>query len=261
MRRQLAAERSELLANFERDKSTWQTKLDKADALQKTISDARKDPMAALAALGFTEADFDGLGRLVYAHSPEGQKNPAHKATAHQTLAQREQQTKLDALQSKLDALEQSTQAREQQAQAQAQIDGYLRRVTKAANDETPFVRAALTKNPERTHQRLLEIADRLYVQSGPSHDLRDIPTESEVLRAYEAERIAELEEHGIDAKSFHQRPAANAAPKIAAAPTRPATTLAPSGVSAPTAPKVAGPPSREATLAELAKLRSGTGG
>lgn len=261
MRRQLAQERAQLQAELRQQEAVWQAKLEKAEALQRSVADARRDPLAAMAALGFTEADFDGLGRLLYAHSPEGQKDPRNKAAAHQTLAQREHAAMLEKQQSRIEQLEKSLAAREQAAAAQAELDRYARKITQAVGDDTPFVRAAIAKNPERAQARLLAIADRLYMASGPSDDLRDVPSEREVLAAYEAERIAELEEHGIDAKSFHRPHAAAAAPAgnvpKPPPPARPATTLAPSGVSAPTLPKGDTPPSRDAVLAGLAKLRS----
>lgn len=260
-RRQLAQERATMLADFEQQKAAWTAKLDKAAALEAKISTARQDPLAALAALGFAEGDYDALGRLIYAHSPEGQKNPATKAAAAaalaQTSAQREQQTAVQKLQAKIDAMEAAQTQREQQASTQREIDKYAAGLAKGVTDHTPLAKSALAKNPERTQARMLSIADRLYVESGPSNDLRDVPTPAQVLAAYEAERIAELEELDIDPKTFLRAEAAKPAAAKPAPAARPAATIAPSGGSAPSVIKSDAKPTREELLAGLAKMRT----
>lgn len=254
-RRQLAQERAAMLADFDTQKTAWQVKIDKASELESRIANARQDPLAAMAALGFSEHDYEAMGRLLYAHSPEGQKDPRHKAAAAQTLAQREQQAALDKLQRELVEMREGFTARERQAEQQARAERYMSNVTKAVSDETPLAKAALTKNPDRTRAALFDIALRLYAESGPTDDLRDEPTPAEVLRAYDAQRSAELEELGFDPKTFG-RPAAPAAPAPVTPPARPAATLAPAGAGAPVAPKSNEPPSREEVLAGLAKMR-----
>src|ERR1051325_5109093 len=247
LRRKLAEERAQMLADIELQKSGWQAKLEKAEAIDRAVSAARKDPVAALKALGFSEDEFDALGRMIYAHTPEGQKDPKFRASAEAMLREREGRTAVEKLQAELAELKGTLTAREQQAQAQTQLDAYAADLTKAVGDQTPLAKAALAKAPAKAKQALLEIADRLYMASGPSHDLRDIPTAAEVLQAYEAQRSAELEELGIDPKSIG-RPAAVATP----AP-RPTTTIAPSGTAAPIAPKAK--MTREEMLAEMAKM------
>jgi len=259
-RRQLATERAAMVAELDQQKAAWQAKLSKAAELETRIANARQDPLAAMAALGFAESDYEAVGRLLYAHSPEGQKDPRHKAAAAQTLAQRKQQTIMEKLQAKLDALEQRTTERDRQIEQQARAERYVSSVAKAAGDETPLAKTALAKNPDKTRAALYEIALRLYADSGPTDDLRDDPTPAEVLRAYEAQRTAELEELGIDPKAFARAPvAAAAAPvAVAAAPNRPAATLAPSGAGAPVVTRPTTPPTRDEVLAGLAKMRAG---
>lgn len=256
-RRQLAQERAAMLADFDSQKAAWQAKIDKASEIESRITNARQDPLAAMAALGFSESDYEAVGRLLYAHSPEGQKDPRHKAAAAQTLAQREQQAVLDKLQRELAEMKEGMSARERAAEQQARADRYINLITKAVSDETPLAKAAYAKNPERTKAALFDIALRLYAESGPSDDLRDEPTPAEVLRAYDAQRAAELEELGFDPKTLG-RPAAAPAPVASTPPARPAATLAPAGAGAPVAPKTNEPPSRDEVLAGLAKMRGG---
>lgn len=260
-RRQLATERATMLADFDQQRAAWQTKVAKATEIETRIANARQDPLAAMAALGFAESDYEAVGRLLYAHSPEGQKDPRHKAAAAQTLAQREQQTAMEKLQAKLDALEKDVTSRQEQADQRMRAERYVASVEKAATDETPLFKSAVSKNPDKTRAKLYEIALALYRDSGPSDDLRDDPTPAEVLRAYEAHRAAELEELGIDPKLIG-RPAAAAAPTPALAPTpaasaRPAATLSPSGAGAPAVTRPNTPPNRDDVLAALAKMRS----
>lgn len=259
MRRQLAEERQRMLAEIEQQKTATQERITKAASIEAKLATARQDPLAAIQSLGFTEADFDALGRMIYAASPEGQKNPANRAVAQQSLAQREHATALEKLQREIAELKQGITQREQQQAQQAQLDAYLDKVTKAlVPDSAPLLHAALNKAPERTRAALAAIADRLWLESGPSDDLRDVPTPAEVHAAYERQRAEELEELGIDPKTIG-RPAASA-PTPAPAPqaARPAATLAPSGAAAPIVPKPVGPPSREEVLANLAKFRQG---
>lgn len=257
-RRQLAQERAAMLADFDSQKAAWQAKIDKAAEIESRITNARQDPLAAMTALGFSESDYEAVGRLLYAHSPEGQKDPRHKAAAAQTLAQREQQAVLDKLQRELAEMKEGLTVRERAAEQQARADRYINSVTKAVSDETPLAKAAYAKNPERTKAALFDIALRLYAESGPSDDLRDEPTPAEVLRAYDAQRAAELEELGFDPKTLGRPAAAPAPTTTPAPPARPAATLAPAGAGAPVAPKTNEPPSRDEVLAGLAKMRGG---
>lgn len=263
LRKQLAQERAQMQAEFQAQQREWQVKLEAAAAREAKLASARQDPIAALQALGFTEADFDPVGRLIYAASPSGKKDPAAAAAAAQELARsgqnREVLSTIDSLKKEIAELRQTHQQTIAQQQAQANLDRYMASVTKAVGDSTPLARSAMAKNPERTRRTLEQIADELFMSSGPSDELRDVPTPAEVLQAYEARRAAELEELGIDPRLIGRAaPAAPvaAAPPVAPAP-RPAATIAPSGVAAPTVPKTPGPPSREDVLAGLQKLRT----
>lgn len=260
LRRQLATERAQMLQEFEQQKSAWQAKLDAADAKEKRLANLRQDPIATLQALGLSEADFDPLGRLIYAASPAGRKDPSTAAAAAAELARsgqnREVLSTIDSLKQEIASLRQAQQQTIQQAQAQAAMDAYLGKVTKAVSDATPLARAAMTKNPDRTRALFARIADDLYQQSGPSDELRDAPTPTEVIAEYERRRAEELEELGIDPKTIGRAAVPVASPSAAPA-ARPAATIAPSGAAAPTPPKNPGPPSRDEVLAGLHRLRN----
>lgn len=264
LRKQLAAERAQMQQEFEQQRAQWQQKLDAAAARQSKIDDAarRRDAIALLQEHGFSEQDFDPVGRLIYAASPAGKKDPAAAAAAAQELARsgqsREVMTTVEKLQQEIADLRQAHQQTIAQQQAQANLDRYMASVTKEIGDATPLARAAMAKNPDRTRNMLTQIADELYTASGPSDDMRDVPTPAEVIAAYEARRTAELEELGIDPKMIGRSAAAPATIAPPAAPAaRPAATIAPSSVAATTVPKAPGPPDRNEVLAGLAKLRT----
>jgi hypothetical protein len=260
-RRQLAAERAAMQQEFEQKQAAWQTKLDAASAREAKLASARQDPIAALQALGFTEHDFDPVGRLIYAASPKGKADPAAAAAAAQELARtganREIQTTVAALQKEIADLRAAQQQTAEQAKAQQRLDAYMGTVTKAIGDDAPLARAAMAKNPDRTRNLLTQIADELWMSSGPADDMRDVPTPAEVIAAYEARRSAELEELGIDPKAIGRAAPVAVAPAPVAPPARPTATIAPSGAAAPIVPKVPGPPSRDEVLAGLQKLRT----
>lgn len=259
LRRQIAEERAKLQQEIAAERAQWQAKLDAAAEREKKLANLRQDPIATLQALGLSEADFDPLGRLIYAASPAGKKDPSTAAAAAAELARsgqnREVLSTIDSLKQEIASLKQAQQQTIQQQQAQAALDKYLGQVTKAVSDSTPLARAAMNKNPERTRALFAAIADDLYQQSGPSDDLRDAPTPTEVIAEYERRRAEELEELGIDPKTIGRAAVSPTQPSTPAA--RPAATIAPSGVAAPTAPKNPGPPSREDVLAGLQRLRN----
>ena len=261
LRRQIAQERAQLAQQFEQERAAWQTKLDAAAAREAKLASARQDPIAALQALGFTEADFDPVGRLIYAASPSGKKDPAAAAAAAQELARagahRETATSVAALQREVAELRAAQERSVAQQAEQAGMDRYLATVTKEIGDSTPLARSAWSKNPDRTRNAFAQIADELWNASGPSDDLRDVPTPGEVLAAYEARRSAELEELGIDPKMIGRAAAPASVAQLAAPAVRPGATIAPSSIAAPIVTKQPGPPSREEVLAGLQQLRT----
>lgn len=269
-RQRLAAERATMQADFDAQKSAWQTKLDKAAELEAKIASARQDPLAAFRAMGFGDADFDAIGRAIYAQSPEGQKDPRNRAAAEAALAKRSQETAVEKLERELKEMRESQSTRDKEAQAHATRAEIYTGITDALSDEAPHARYLVGKNPRAAQDRLLAIGHRLWTQSGPSDDTRDAPDPREVLKAYETERateiktiLGELAALGIDASTFGKpvpKAAPVAKPTLVAPPAAavvPAPTVAP--VATPTPASKPTPPDRNEVLAAIAKLRSGT--
>lgn len=242
MRDQLSRERAEMLATFEREKSVWLDKVKAAESVLDEVRTAKRDPLRAMKAIGITEADFERVARLLYAHSEDGAKNPANKAAAEQAWRERQQQGEIEALLKRIDSMEASQKEVTRRAEGKAQIDAYLGGVTKAVTDDHPLARASLDKAPEKTRQILLDIACKLEARDG------ETPDASDVLKAYEAQRRAELEELGID-------PATVIKAKPRGLPTKPGATVTPAN-KATTPPAPANrKPTREEILAGLERL------
>lgn len=242
----------------------YKPKLARADELEALISGAKDDPIALLRAAGFTDEDFDPLGRLVYANSPAGQKDPRVRG-AGQQLAQTKAQRELAAEQAKLRA--EMEEFRQQQAEAQrraeeqALIADYYQSVTGAIGDATPHARYLLSRDPRGAQAQLLEIANRLYLESGPADDLREAAAGPQVLKAYEASRLAaikdalaELQALGIDPATLVEAAKPRPAPAAAPAPTAfspSPSTLTPGG-GAPTQLRPPGRRPRAELIADI---------
>lgn len=227
-RRQLAEERAKQQAELDTQKTAWSAKLEKAADLERKLAAGREDPVALLKSIGFTDDDLAGAGRLIYGSSTEGAKDPRYKQAGEAALAKTQQLTQVQKLEAKLAAFEEQQTRRDQAAQAQAQIDRFATAMTKAIPPESPIAKG-YAKHPDKVRDALLRVGDELYIASGPSNDLRDVPTHAEIFAAYERQRDEALEMYGID-PAILKSPTAKPAIK-------PAATIAPAGVGAPTAP------------------------
>lgn len=245
LKRKLAEERQKYLDEAAAKNAEAEAKLAEVRKFEAARGKLKEDLHGFLVENGFTPSDIEHASQLLWAHSPEGSKDPKAKELALKTKAEREQAAVIEELRKRLDEKDQREREREERQQAQARAEQYIAGVTKAVTDSTPLAKAALAKNPDKTRAKLFEIALRLHQESGPTDDLREDPTPAEVLRAYEAERAAELEELGIDPKTIGKPAAAPAAP----AATKPPTTLSPSA-PAPTEPVRPGRKSRDELIA-----------
>lgn len=240
LRRQLAQERQQQQADFDQQRQQWQRQLDEAGKL-KALFDKR-DILGMAAAAGYGEADYEALAQSLYAASPEGRKDPNRARAAQAQLERRQERTEVERLRAEFDEYKTSAAKREEQAQQQAQAQlvaaRWLDSVHATSGDETPLARAAADKNV--LNQRLLAETDRLWFESGPSDDLREMPTPAQVLRSYETRRRAELEA---------LRPEYEALTKLA--PASAAANPAPAGDPPPAGPQnpVNGDPSRRSRL------------
>lgn len=253
LRRQISEERNTWIAERDRESAAMKAQREEIAQHKARMAAAKDDPIAYLQAAGFNEGDFDPLSRLIWAKSAEGAKDPRNMTAAVQTKAQREQSTALEKMQARLDEFEGAAKKREAETRAQSQLQSYLGEVSKAVSDETPIARAALAKSPDRAHQRMLQIADQLYAQSGPSDDLRDVPTPASVLKAYEAERRADYAElEAIMRSAAQPAPAGTgAAPAVNG---QRSVTLAPGG-AAPTQIQRPGRKSRDELIADVERI------
>lgn len=263
LRKQIATERANMEAEFAQRMAALQPKIDQQSKLEQAIANARQDPLHAIKTiLGFSDADMAPLSQLIYSASPEGQKDPRYAKLGREALEKNGQLTQIEKLQKQFDELNKSIEQKQNEAVLQQQLDRYAATIVKAIDAKTsPLASSAMAKNPERARAQMMTVADRLYMESGPSHDTRDLPTPAEVLKAYEAERRQEIEELGIDV-SLIGKAAPAPAKKIP-------TTLAPAEAPAPAieAPVVAvkpnptarpqgQKPTREEALLELRKMR-----
>jgi hypothetical protein len=254
-RRQLAEERQRMLAEVEQHRTSLQPRLAKATELEGLLERAGQDPMALLAVAeraGYGADNLEMLAQLFYAHSAEGLKDPRRKAAAQAALRGREQAGSVSKLEREIAEMKQQAQERERAAAIQTHMTQYAASAVAAIGDSTPLA-AAIKDSPE-LQQRLLGVAARLYHESGPSDDLREEPEPAEVVRAYEAQRRAELEamRPEFEALARIAAPAAAAAPLAAgAAATTPPAVTPPAD---PPAPPVTRRPTREELLAGIAE-------
>lgn len=181
-------------ADFEVQRQQWQQRIEKSARFEELIN--KRDPIALAAAAGWTEADYESLGLSFYAASPEGKKDPNRARQAQGQLERRQEQSRVEKLERELAEFKGSIEQQTQQAQAQAQAQlvqaRWLDSVHGAAGDDTPLARS--TADKATLNQRLLDVTGRLWEESGPSDDLREMPTPSQVMRTYETQRRAELE-------------------------------------------------------------------
>lgn len=240
LRRQFAQAQADLQADFTRRERDYQSKIDKLTEQLGRFTNARQDPFGAIEALGFAEADYPGLHTAFYAMTPDGQKDPKHRALAQDMLARREQVSKVDQLEKQLAEMRKAQESERQQAEARATLAAAGQQIASAVTDQSPLTKAALTKRPEQTRQTLLQVAAELWRMSGPSDDLRDDPTPAQVVQAYEGVLLAELEALGVDTAPYRK-------PAGAPAATKPAPAAAPTPTSNPAAAPAA--PARKTRL------------
>lgn len=273
LRRQMADERARWQAEQDQATASLKPRLAKLEEWEQRLASAKDDPIGYLQAAGWTETELEPLARIIYAHSPEGAKDPKNKTAALQTKAQREANAELQKMRAELDDFKRAQQEQREQAEVQARIDGYYSTVTKAVTDESPIARARLAAMPDAARERMLAIAERLYVDSGPSDDLRDVPEPAQIIKAYEDERRADLETDlralpvdalrallaklGVDPATV-LRPTGTVQPPIAApaGQPRPSTTLTPNtGSPTPSPPR--GRMTRDQLIEETRRLNA----
>lgn len=248
LKRRMAEQHQKSLDAIAAREAEVEAKLAEVRKFEAARTKLREDLPGFLVENGFTPADLEHSSQLLWAHSPEGSKDPRNKEIALKTKAEREQAALIDELRKRLDDKDQREREREERQQAQSRAEQYIAGVTKAVTDSTPLTKQALANAPDETRFELFQIALRLREESGPTEDLREDPTNAEVIRAYEAQALSNLKRFGVDPKAFGKPAAPAAAP---AAQQKPPTTLSPSA-PAPTEPMRPGRKSRDELITFL---------
>ena len=167
----------------------WSAKIAKAERWAQIEEKRELDPVAALEMLGFTEDRLEDIARAAYAASPAGMKNPALRETSVQRTLARQQADKLSRTDDRIAALEQTIH----QQKIDTQISSYVGMVTDALTDETPILRAMMTRNPSKLRDSLREELIRVEKDTG------EVPSPQELAAHYEKIRRQILEDSGVD--------------------------------------------------------------
>jgi hypothetical protein len=237
LRRQLAEEQARARAELERERSTWMTKVQAAEERERALAAARQDPEAALRALGIGEDEYADWSRVLYALTPEGAKNPDAKRYVQERLQRGKERSEVDQLRDQVEQLRRDREQEQARAQSEQLTERYYSGFATAIEASAPIARARHAADPAGLRADLLATAERLYVESGPSNDLREVPSHAEVVKAYEADRRATL----IQLKAEYEAIAGASATPPATPPPTP-----------PPAPPGATPPHRKLSRAEL---------
>lgn len=196
-RAKVAAERAEVAAErakLDKERAEVEAAREELAAYRKARERAKVDPVSALEALGVD--DWDHAAKQAYAR---GKDDPKNKDAAARSLREREAAEKLAAIEKRIDDMSAAEKQRAESALIQREAAAYMADVTKAAGAGTvsPLAKHFLAKAPEKTGQRLAQIAVDLLNETGDRPDVED------VLARYEKVRREELLELGVDPASL----------------------------------------------------------
>lgn len=203
-REKLAAERSKFeseRAELAKERAAVEAKLAEFEAYRKARERAKIDPVSLLEAAGVDDLEY--AAKQAYA---KAKADPNNREAAARSLRERELADKIDLLQKRLDERDHADKQRAEADDVRVKVERYVGDLKKAATtgSDAPLAKHFLAKNPERTEQKLREIARDL------SHELGDIPDIEDVLARYEKIRRAELEELGVDPATVIAAPKKN---------------------------------------------------
>lgn len=204
-------------AELARQRAEVTSKVSSFEDLQKL---ARKDPIAALAKLGFqSEDDFALIGRAAYTQTKEGKADPKAASAVAQTARERELMDQLAELRKGFDDLRSEFQTRDQRAASQQFVERYLDEAVKAIPAERKTLIGNLhTKSPAKARQALHALGaemerSAMEADGATKYDPSYTPSHAAVVAEYEKRRRAELEEQGVDVdallavKAVEQKP------------------------------------------------------
>lgn len=192
--------REQKLRKLEADiEAAWKPRVEKAEKFERLAERAKTHAADVLLELGLTEDDLEYAARDIYAHSKKGSEDPKNKEAAARSRREREQAEEIRRLKDRLDNREKTEAERQKEADERKAIDAHLDRFASAAKktDRYPLARSYLAKNPQAARADLEVVAGRLAQQ------LRAMPSDKDVIKAFEKDRRRVLREHGIDPKKF----------------------------------------------------------
>jgi hypothetical protein len=200
-RDKITKERAELETERKRIETEWAPRIKAAKEFETLKAQAKRGSnglVAAVRAIGFTEADFYAASQILYASSPEAAKDttsPQRKAAADRALAERYQSDEVAETKRELTELKQQLEAREQKQQYEATVTTYLDHTVKAIDGATaPLAKRLETANPAKLRAGLWAAVEQLTEEDG------DVPSDmADVVARFERNHRAELEQLGID--------------------------------------------------------------
>lgn len=197
---QLARERQamhhEMDARVAKLEADWKPRIEAAQRFEQLRGRVKYNTVAVLRELGLTPADFERVAQEVYAHSEAAGVKPEHKAHAERAARERELSDDLAATKKRQDKLEAELAERDQREANARAAERHFTALTKAVSDQTPLAKHFLAKTPEKTRSKFAQITlDML--------DEGVDPTPAAVLKRFEKQQRAELEEIGVDPTAF----------------------------------------------------------
>jgi hypothetical protein len=160
------------------------------------IRQLQLDPFGTLMKAGLlNEDDAEYASKQLYFHSKAAAADPKSKLEAERL--RRERQVLLEAQQTRreVEELRREREKERTEAQKQASLNGYISKIDSTVESykaKTPLLAKALEKNPTRTRQELLQIANDL------SYAKQEFADPSLVILAWVKQRKQLLADHGI---------------------------------------------------------------
>lgn len=192
----------------------WKPRIERAEAYEAAKGTGVNGLLNALDHFGVTDAkSLETLARAAWARGP-GKDDPKAQAAAAATLDRHSSSSEMAEMRKELAAMKSERAAERQAATTKEAVDKYLGTVTaEVPKVDAPLVKRLAEKAPDRVRARLLAVATDMAEPGMPA------PTPAEVIAELEKRERADLEDRGLDPRSF-LAPAA-AAPVAGKAPAR----------------------------------------
>lgn len=210
VREQAAARDREFEAKRDAFVKEWEPKIAAAEKFEAMKSRGVNafNAIDVLRELGMPESDFEDAARTLFAHSEKGKADPKNAAAVAQSKRERERDERLARLEKEREEEKAAAKERETKEAHAREAQAYLDRIAKKATDGT-LASVDLKKAPDKTRVKLGLLASKLYDKTG------SMPTEKQVLAAYEKARTKQLRDLGVDPATITKAaPAKDAAAK-----------------------------------------------